>query len=77
MASSWAREIQVGRLENFLHPMSCQALDWTAQGGDGVTILEDVQATFRCCTNGQGLLGNIGDRWTVGLDNLGGLFQPL
>jgi len=31
---------------------------------------------FRCCTEGHGLLRNIGDRWTVRLDDLGGLFQP-
>ena len=35
----------------------------------------DVQETFRCCTEGHGLMGNIGDRWTVGLDDLGGLFN--
>jgi len=29
---------------------------------------------FRCCTEGQVLVGNIGDRWTVELDDLGGLF---
>jgi len=32
-----------------------------------------VQETFRC-TEGHGLVGNIGDRWTVGLDDLVGLF---
>jgi len=31
---------------------------------------------FRCCTEGHGLVGNIGDRGTVGLDDLRGLFQP-
>ena len=36
----------------------------------------DVQETFRCCTEGCGLVGNIGGRWTVGVDDLGGLFQP-
>jgi len=30
---------------------------------------------FRC-TEGHGLVGNVGDRWTVGMDDLGGLFQP-
>jgi len=29
-----------------------------------------------CCTEGCGLVGSIGGRWTVGLDDLGGLFQP-
>ena len=28
------------------------------------------------CTSGQGLVGNIGGRWTVGLIELRGLFQP-
>jgi len=32
---------------------------------------------FRCCTAGHGLVGNIAGRQTVGLDDLGGLFQPL
>ena len=27
-------------------------------------------------TEGHGLVGNTGDRWTVGLDDLRGLFQP-
>jgi len=31
---------------------------------------------FECCTEGHGLVEHIGDRWTVGLDDLGGLFQP-
>ena len=35
-----------------------------------------VQEEFRCCTNGHGLVGNIGDRWIVGLDDLGGRVQP-
>jgi len=30
----------------------------------------------RCCAEGRGLVGNIGERWMVGLDDLGGLFQP-
>ena len=30
---------------------------------------------FRCCTEGHGLVGNIGDRRTVELDVLRGLFQ--
>ena len=34
-----------------------------------------VQELFRCCTEGDGLVGNIGGRWMVGLDDLGGLFQ--
>ena len=35
-----------------------------------------VQEIFRCCTKGRDLVGNIGDRWTVGLDDTGGLFRP-
>jgi len=32
---------------------------------------------FRCCTaEGHGIVGNIGDRGTVGLDDLRVLFQP-
>ena len=50
---------------------------WAAQGGDGVTVPGGVQETFRCCTKGRGLVANIGYRWTVGLDDTGGLFQPL
>ena len=51
-------------------------LEWAAQGGGGVTIPEGVQETFRCCAEGHSLLGITGDRWTAGLDDLGGLFQP-
>lgn len=36
----------------------------------------DVQETHRCCTAGCALVGNTGGGWAVGLDNLGGLFQP-
>jgi len=36
----------------------------------------DVQVMLRCCTEGHGLVGIIGDRWMVGLDDLRGLFQP-
>jgi len=51
---------------------------WAAQGGDRVTVPGGVQETFRCCTNNKGhsLVGNIDDRWMVGLDDLGSLFQP-
>ena len=44
-------------------------------GGGGVTDPGGPQATFRC-TEGHGLVGDIGDRWMVGLDDLRGLFQP-
>ena len=51
-------------------------LEWAAQGGGGVNNLGGIQEMFICCTEGHGLVGNIGDRWTVGLDDLRGPFQP-
>jgi len=51
---------------------SDQPLEEAAQGGCGVTVKE----VSRCCTEGHGLVGNIGGRGTVGLDDLRGLFQP-
>ena len=53
-----------------------QALEWAAQGGGGITFPGGVQEMFRCCTKRRGLEGNIGGRCSVGLDHLGGLFQP-
>jgi len=53
-----------------------QVLEWAAQGGGEVTIPGGVQKTFTCCTERHGLVGDIGDRWTVGPDDLRGLFQP-
>lgn len=47
-----------------------------AQGGSGVTAPRAVQEMFMCCTEGCGLVGNVGDGWMSGLDDLGGLFQP-
>ena len=55
---------------------SGQALEWAAQEGGGVTDPGGVQGTFGRCVEGHGLVRAIGDRWTVGLDDLGGLFQP-
>jgi len=46
------------------------------QGGGGVTNPGGVQETFRYCTEGHVLVGYIDDTWIVGLDDLGGLFQP-
>ena len=60
--------------EKFLFWESGQVLGWAAQGGGEVTIPKGVQETFRCCIEGHYLV-EIGDRWTVGLDDLGGLFQ--
>ena len=51
--------------------MSGYVLEQAAQRGRGVTDPGGVQETFRCCTKGHGLVG-----WLVGLDDLGGLFQP-
>jgi len=49
-------------------------LEPAAQGRAGVTVPGDVQEAFRCCTEGHGLVGNIGNI-TVGLDDLGSLSQ--
>ena len=68
-------EIRVRYQEKLLQESS-QALEWAAQGGGGVTVSGGVQEKFRCCIEGHGLVGNIGDIWTVGLNDLGGLFQP-
>ena len=65
----------VGCEEKFLLSESGQALEWAAQGHDGITIPDGAQGMFRCCTEGRGLVGNTGGRWMAGLDYLGGLFQ--
>ena len=41
-------------------------LEWAAQGGGGVTDPGGIQGMFRRCVEGHGLVGTIGDRWTVG-----------
>ena len=41
-------------------------LEWTAQGGDGVTDPRGVQGTFRHCVEGHAVMITIGDSWTVG-----------
>jgi len=51
-------------------------LEWAAQGGGGVSVPGGIHSTFRCCTEGHGLEGNIDDMCTVRLGDLGGLFQP-
>ena len=68
-------KIQVGCQEKLLQK-SGQALEQAAHRGGGITLPGGVQETCRCCTEGRGLVGTIGDRWTVGLDDLGDLFQP-
>ena len=37
-------------------------LEKAAQGGGGVTIPGGAQETFSCCTEGRGLVGDIGDK---------------
>ena len=68
-------KVRAGYQEKFLLQKSGQALERTALGGGGVTVPGGVQEMFKCCTEGHGLVGNIGDRWTVGLGDLRGLFQ--
>lgn len=48
------------------HP-SCHVLPET-QGVRGVTMPGGGRETFRCCTEGSVLVGNLDDRRTVGLD---------
>ena len=52
-----------------------QVLEWAAQGGGGVTNPGGVQGRFRRI-EGCGVVRTIGERWTVGLGDLVGLFQP-
>ena len=56
--------------------MSSDALGQAAQGGGGVTVPGGVQETCWCGTKERGLVGNMGHRWTAGLDNPRDLFQP-
>jgi len=37
---------------------------------------EETMSQIKCGTTGHGLVGNISSRWMVGLDDLGGLYQP-
>ena len=67
-------EIQVGYKEKFILWKSDEVLELTAQGGGWVTIPGNIQETSRCGSKGQGVLGNVGGRWTVGLGDLEGLF---
>lgn len=50
-------------------------LGWAAQGGGALTHFAGIQGTFRC-VEGRGIVRAVGDRWTVGLGDLVGLFQP-
>ena len=69
--------IQVGYYEKFLLRKSGEALAQAAQGGGGVTVPGGVQELWRCGTEERGCDGSIGVRWTVGLDDLRGLIEPL
>lgn len=51
-------------------------LEWAAQGGNEIIVSGGVEEMFRCYTERHGFMGNIGDRWIVGLDDLVGFFQP-
>ena len=55
---------------------SGDALEQAVQGGGWVTIPEGVQKLCRCGSKEQGLVGNIGGGWIIGLHDLRGLFQP-
>ena len=50
-------------------------MEQAAQGGGVAPIPGGVQETFRCGTKEHDLVCNTGNRWMVGLDDHGGLFQ--
>jgi len=60
------------RQEELLLQKGGQVLEQAAQGGGEVTNPGGFQEMFKCCIEGHGLVGNIDDRWMVGLR---GLFQ--
>jgi len=66
MASSCAREGSGWMLGK----ISGEVLERDAQGGGGIIVPG-------CGSKEQGLVDNIGSRWTVELDDLWGLFQTL
>ena len=49
-------KVQVGHQEKFLLRKSGNVLEQAAQGGGGITFPGDVQETFRCYTEGDGLV---------------------
>ena len=51
-------------------------MQWSAQGGGGLSEPGGVQRTFGRCVEGSGVVRTIEDRWMVGLIDLVGLFQP-
>ena len=73
MASSHARGDSGWMLGNNSSPREWSGAGMDCPGGGGVTIPGGVQQAFRCCTEGRGLVGNIGGRWMVGLGDLRGL----
>ena len=75
MASSCARERSGWTLGN---TTSLQGWSDTGLGCPGTWWSTDpggVQGTFGRCVEGDCLVKTIGDGWTVGLDDLVGLFQ--
>ena len=72
MASSCAKRDSDWK-EIILLWKSGQPLEQAAQGGGGVADPGGVEKTLRYCTKERILVGNIGDRWAVGLDDLRGL----
>lgn len=45
-------------------------MEKAAQGGGAVTVPGSVRGMWRCIIKGHGLLSRVGDRWTVGPDDL-------
>ena len=74
MRGNVSREIQVVCEEKFILQKTGKALEWAAHRGG--SIPGGVEEVCRCGTKGHDLVGNIGGRWVVELDDLGGLFQP-
>ena len=58
------------------HSLQLPEREHAAQGGSEVTTSGSIQEMCRCGTQGRGLVGSIAERWTAGLDDLRGLFQP-
>ena len=48
--------------KHFLLKNSAEILEQTAQGGGGLTNAGGVHEMFRCCSEGHGLVANIGGR---------------
>jgi len=72
MASSCAEE-DSGWMSGNTSSKGGEVLEWAAQGCGGVTDPGGVKEMFSCCTEGDGLVGNTGDRWTVVLDDVRGM----